>query len=118
MNRRRLSRRSSLLTGLEDPHQAWARGFLEHPLAVGAAPNFGRVSGPAESCQCGMVVISSDELEELGLCVVCAGSGHEWACACTECWGYFEGSDRGIEPSEALAESLRSAATTAGSGSR
>ena len=76
------------------------------------------MADPRVSCRCGLVVLASDELDELGICLVCAGSGHEWECACVECGSYREGCDRGIEPTEALAEALRSAAPTAGAGSR
>lgn len=98
-----------LVTGVRFPSPAWRR-----------PPFYLRdVGSPvSESCPCGLVVLTSADLDELGLCVVCAGSGHEWECACVECGSYRDGSDRGLEPTEALAEALRSAATPGGAESR
>ena len=69
-------------------------------------------------CHCGMVVFEPADLDEVGLCVVCTGSGHDFDCSCVECWVYRERSDLGDDPGAALEAALRSAATSAGSGSR
>ena len=58
------------------------------------------------ACTCGLIVVVVDDLDEVGLCVVCAGSGHEGECACLECAVYREGADAGTEPGEALAAAL------------
>lgn len=69
-------------------------------------------------CHCGIVVFDAAGLDEAGLCVVCAGSGHDFDCACVECWTYRERSDLGDDPGAALEAAIRSVATSAGSGSR
>jgi hypothetical protein len=70
------------------------------------------------SCHCGIVVFEADALDETGLCVVCAGTGHDFGCACVECWVYLERCDLGDDPGTALEAAIRSAGTSAGSGSR
>ena len=96
-----------LVTGVRFPSPA---------LSAADRPNVGPVSeAPLPSCPCGLLVVAADELDGAGLCVVCSGSGHEWGCACGECALYFQGTDGGAAPPEALAEAIRVAGRRAGS---
>lgn len=60
----------------------------------------------SDSCHCGVVVFEKGDLDELGLCLLCAGSGHEWTCACLDCSAYREELDAGASPADALAKAL------------
>jgi hypothetical protein len=70
------------------------------------------------ACQCGMIVFEPGELDEAGLCLFCAGAGHECGCACVECELYLIELDRSGEPGPALEAALTSVVSSGGSGSR
>ncbi len=65
-----------------------------------------------------MIVFEPAELDGEGLCLFCAGTGHEWGCACMECEVYLVELDSAGEPGAALEAALRSAGSSDGSGSR
>jgi hypothetical protein len=84
-------------------------------VAAAGPPSLSRLE--TLSCQCGAVVIDDGELDpETALCFFCAGSGHDLFCACFECSVYRERGGAG--PTEAIDFVIRSAAMSAGSGSR
>ena len=93
------------------------RGALVHERRPGSLRDIRRSAcnprrvpeSPEANCSCGLVVIAPHDLDEVGLCVVCAGSGHDWGCACFECAVYIEESDAGAFPTEALERVLTSA---------
>ncbi|MBA2522675.1 MAG: hypothetical protein H0V25_05005 [Solirubrobacterales bacterium] len=59
-----------------------------------------------KGCTCGLLVFEAGDLDEVGSCVVCAGSGHDWGCGCVECAVYWEGAVAGEYPTVALERAL------------
>lgn len=59
-----------------------------------------------DACRCGLVVFDPAELDPWGACIVCAGSGHEWGCACLACSVYVVEVDAGADLGDALTVAL------------